>query len=166
VWLERCRHVGHDHSLGLNRLPDNPADCCGIRLPATRAGFCLDRGWRYGAHLHEAARHIVIEAGLQATLERQIGKVQVTIEELQKLAAAMAKANLTQLAMSGQIMHGLNTEVKFGIRGEIIASLKEIGVSDADAHDVQEIWISVYCDMLVSDIAGEAEKLLPRPPRK
>ena len=99
--------------------------------------------------------------GLQATLERQIGKVQVTIEELQKLAAAMAKASLTQLAMSGQIMHMLNTDVKFGMRDKIIASLKEIGVSDADMHDAQEIWISVYCDMLVSDIAGEAEKLLP-----
>jgi hypothetical protein len=73
----------------------------------------------------------------------------------------MAKANLTQLAMSGQMLHGLNTEVKFGIRDKIIASLKEIGVSDADTHDAQEIWISVYCDMLISEIAGEAEKLLP-----
>jgi hypothetical protein len=99
--------------------------------------------------------------GLQATLERQIGKVQVTIEQLQKLAAATAKANLTQLAMAGQMMHGLNTDAKFGIRDQIIASLKEIGVSDADTHDAQEIWISVYGDMLLSEIEGEANKLLP-----
>ena len=104
--------------------------------------------------------------GLQATLERQIGKVQVTIEELQKLAAAMAKASLTQLAMSGQIMHMLNTDVKFGMRDKIIASLKEIGVSDADMHEAQGTWIDVYCDMLVSEIEAEAEKLLPSAPEE
>ena len=104
--------------------------------------------------------------GLQATLERQIGKVQVTIEELQKLAAAMANANLSQLAMSGQMLHRLNTQAKFSMRDQIIASLKEIGVSDADIHDAQEAWIDVNCDMLVSVIEAEAEKLLPSAPEE
>jgi hypothetical protein len=99
--------------------------------------------------------------GMKATLERQIGQVQVTIEELRKMAAATAKANLTQLAMSGQLMHGINTDVKFGIRDRIIASLKEIGVLKDDIHDSQEIWISVYCDMLLGDIEEEATKLSP-----
>jgi hypothetical protein len=51
--------------------------------------------------------------GLQATLERQIGKVQVTIEELQKLAAAMANAKVSQLAMSGQTLHRLRRQELF-----------------------------------------------------
>ena len=99
--------------------------------------------------------------GLQATLERQIGKVQVTIEQLQKLAAGMAKANLTQIAMEGQLLHSLDTRVKFSIRDQIIASLKELGVSDADIRDAQAIWIAVYCDMLLSQIEAEANNLLP-----
>ena len=99
--------------------------------------------------------------GMQATLERQIGKVQVTIEELQKLAAAMAKANHSQLALSGHIFHRLPTGEKFSIRDQIIASLKEIGVSDADMLKAQGIWINVHCDILLGEMAEEAEKLLP-----
>src|SRR4051812_7723396 len=62
--------------------------------------------------------------GLKTTLERQIGKVEVTLTELKKLATAAAKANLTELAMSGQIMSRLNTETKFTIRNEIVNSLR------------------------------------------
>jgi hypothetical protein len=99
--------------------------------------------------------------GLQATLERQIGKAEVTIEELQKLAAAMAKANLTQIAMSGQMLHGLPTGAKFAIRDKIIESMKEIGVSEKDIHDAQQVWIGVYADMLLGEIQSEAGRSIP-----
>jgi hypothetical protein len=96
--------------------------------------------------------------GLQDTLEQQIGRVQVTIYQLQKLAAATAKANLSELAMSGQIMSRINTEEKFAIRDRVINSLNSIGANDAQIHDAQSIWIDVNCHLLLTQIAGEATK--------
>jgi hypothetical protein len=39
--------------------------------------------------------------------------------------------------------------------------MKEVGVSDADIHDGQEVWIDVYAGMLLGDIEEEAAKLFP-----
>jgi hypothetical protein len=99
--------------------------------------------------------------GLQATMERQISKVQVTIEALQKMATAMATGNLTQLVMTGQHFHGLHTEAKFYIRDRIIESLKEIGVSDDETLKAQDAWIQVNSNLLLSVITKEAVNHLP-----
>jgi hypothetical protein len=99
--------------------------------------------------------------GLKATLERQIAKAEVTIEQLRKLAAAIAKANLTEIAMQGQMLINLKTEGKFEIRDRIIGALKEIGVSESDIRDAQFIWVGVYCHILLGMIEKEAAKTIP-----
>lgn len=99
--------------------------------------------------------------GLVAKARTVIQQAQVTIEQLQKMATAFAQANLTELAISGQILSGINTEYKFALHDQIIASLKDIKVSDAEIDKAQRPWSGVYCSMLLDNIEAKATSLLP-----
>jgi hypothetical protein len=97
---------------------------------------------------------------LKVRLENQSRQVEVSIKALQKMASAFAKANLTELAMSDQLLYGTDTRLKFAIHDEIIASLKEIKVPDDNILEEQRVWIAVYCRMILDDIEELAGKLL------
>jgi hypothetical protein len=103
---------------------------------------------------------------LKVTLEKQTQQVEVTIQQLQKMASAFAQASLTQLAMSGQMLSGINTEYKFQIRDRIVDSLKEIGVQDNKVLDAQTVWISVYGRMILDRLEDIAVGLLPNIPNE
>jgi hypothetical protein len=98
---------------------------------------------------------------LKVTLEKQTRQVDVTLKQLQKMAAALAQSNLTQLAMSGQKLSGISSEYKFEIRSKIIDSLKEIGIGDAEVLGAQVTWISVSARMIFDNLEEIATSLLP-----
>jgi hypothetical protein len=97
--------------------------------------------------------------GVETTARETIKQVQVTLDKLQKIEVAFAKANLSQLALSGQLLIGLNTEEKFAIRDKIIANLEETGVSGNDILDAQQIWIDIYAAMSLDHIDGKLEQI-------
>jgi hypothetical protein len=98
---------------------------------------------------------------LKVKLENQSRQVEVSLQALQQMASAFAEASLTDLAMSGQLLHSTDTRLKFLIHDEIIASLKEIQVTDDNTLKAQRVWIAVYCRMILDNVEGVAEKLLP-----
>jgi len=91
---------------------------------------------------------------LKVKLDRQSQQVEVTLQQLQKMAAAFAQASLTELAMSGQMLFRTNTRQKFEIHEQIINSLKEIKISDDAILKAQGVWITVYCRMILDRIEG------------
>jgi hypothetical protein len=103
---------------------------------------------------------------LKVKLEKQTQQVEVTIQQLQKIASAIAQASLTQLAMSGQMLLGINTEYKFKIRDQMVDSLKEIGVHDSDVLEAQAVWISIYGRMILDHLEGIVVRLLPNIPNE
>jgi hypothetical protein len=113
------------------------------------------------ALMGNAERLEMVRFSVTGGLEAKIHQLDVGLKELQQIAAAAAKANLTALAMSGQIMSGLQTQTKFEIRDNIISSLKAVDVSGDQLNDVQKIWIGVYCNLLLGDIITEAMTGLP-----
>ena len=98
---------------------------------------------------------------LKVKLDRQSQQVEVTLQQLQKMAAAFAQASLTELAMSGQMLFRTNTRQKFEIHEQIINSLKEIKISDDAILKAQGVWITVYCRMILDRIEGITTQLLP-----
>jgi len=96
--------------------------------------------------------------GLKAKLERQSKQVEVSLQQLQKLAAALARANLAQIGMSGQLLAGLGTETKFQFHDQIISSLRDLHLSEEDIHDAQDVWIEVYGRMLLATISAHLEQ--------
>jgi hypothetical protein len=100
----------------------------------------------------------IVSAELETQIKKSVAPVQ---SQMQKMAAAFAQANLTQLAMSDQMFSGLETSYKFKIHDQIIASLKELNLPNSDISEAQQTWISIYCSMLLDRIGGEIGKLLP-----
>ncbi len=98
---------------------------------------------------------------LKVKLERQSQQVEVTLTQLQGMAAAFAQANLTELAMSGKMLVGLKTEYKFEMHDRIIASLKAINISDHDIAKAQQTWSYVWCRMILDRIELSMAQLLP-----
>ena len=99
--------------------------------------------------------------GVETTARATIEQVQITLEKLQKMEVAFAKANLNQLALSGQLLFGIKTEDKFSIRNNIVSILEDAGVSKGDILDAQGIWINVYCSMILDHIEGALERSHP-----
>jgi hypothetical protein len=77
------------------------------------------------------------------------------------MAAAFARAGLTELAMSGQMLFRTQTSQKFEIHAEIINSLKKIKIPDEKILKAEGVWITVYCRMILDRIEGIATQLLP-----
>jgi hypothetical protein len=98
--------------------------------------------------------------GIEASARQAIQQVEVTVQALQKMASAFAEASLTELAMSGQLLYGTDTRLKFAIHDDIVASLKEIQVPDEQILKDQRVWITVYCRMILDNIEEVAGKLL------
>jgi hypothetical protein len=99
--------------------------------------------------------------GIETTARQAIQQVQITLTQLQKMELAFARANLSQLALSGRLLVGMSTEDKFDIRDEIVGSLKDTGLSSQDILDAQTLWIDVYCTMLLSHIKNAATRMFP-----
>jgi len=99
--------------------------------------------------------------GIETSAREAINQVRVTLEQLQKLAAALAEGNLNQLAFSGSIFVGLSITEKFRIRGEIVQSLENIGMSTADILKAQRGWIIFYDGILESQIESRVKEILP-----
>lgn len=95
--------------------------------------------------------------GLSAKLEQQSKQIDISLDQLQRLAGALAAANLDQLAMSGQMFSGLTTEAKFNVRDNIVANLRSLGLSEADITATQGVWIGVYSRLLLNVIEAKAE---------
>jgi hypothetical protein len=86
--------------------------------------------------------------GIQMTARQAIQEVQVSIEQLRKLAASLAGGSFNDLAFSGQVFVGMSTREKFRVHDEMVARLQELGVVNADIKKTQHLWIYVYCDIL------------------
>ena len=87
-------------------------------------------------------------SGIQMTARQAIQQVQVSVDQLRKLAASVANGSFSELAFSGQVFAGISTREKFKLHDEMVARLKELGVSDADIKNTQHLWIYMYCDIL------------------
>jgi hypothetical protein len=99
--------------------------------------------------------------GIQTKVRQAIQQVQVTIDQLQKLATALAEASLNELALSGQVFVGMPTAEKFRIRDQIIGRLSSIGVGQDDTLRAQRMWIFVNCSELEGQIKSAATKAFP-----
>lgn len=96
--------------------------------------------------------------GIKAKLRRKVAEVDKIIDQLKMVSKALATAGLQQIAMSGQLLSGLNTETKFKVRNDIVAALKKIGVSNSDIVEAHDVWIEVYGQLLLNIIVGDAAK--------
>src|SRR5271163_2676832 len=99
-----------------------------------------------------------LTGGVQA--KRAIEQVQVTIDQLQKLASALTEASLNDLALSGQIFVGMPTAEKFRLRDQIVERLKDIGVKSDGRLRAQHMWIYVNCSMIEQQIEGHITAVL------
>jgi hypothetical protein len=101
--------------------------------------------------------------GIEASARQAIQQVQVTLEQLQKMAGAFADANMVQLALLGQTSGGIKTSAKFELHDSIINSLKKIGTPDDKILEVQSFWIGLNCRLLLDQIDDIASQLLSDP---
>jgi hypothetical protein len=62
---------------------------------------------------------------LTVKLQRQSQQVEVTLQQLQKLATALAEGSLNELAFSGSIFTGMSTSDKFRVRDQIVQRLRD-----------------------------------------
>jgi hypothetical protein len=92
---------------------------------------------------------------MRGSFEAKMHQLEVGLKELQQIATAAAKASLTELAMSGQMLSDLSTQGKFSLRNDVVASLKSIGVPEENILNAQQIWIGVFCNILLRDIIAE-----------
>jgi hypothetical protein len=98
---------------------------------------------------------------LKVKLERQSQQVEITLQQLQEMAAAFAQANLTELAMSDQRIFGLTTRGKFELHDNVVASMRKLKIPEDEILEAQQPWIHVYCRMILDRIEGIAAQLLP-----
>jgi hypothetical protein len=98
---------------------------------------------------------------LKVKLERQAQQVEVTLQQLQKMATAFAQASLTELGMSGHLLVHIKTRAKFEIHDRIINSLKEMKISDEEISKAQAVWITLHCRMILDSIEGIVARLRP-----
>jgi hypothetical protein len=98
---------------------------------------------------------------LTVKLERQSQQVEVTLQQLQKLATALAEGSLNELAFSGSIFTGISVGEKFRVRDQIVERLRDIGVPQDDIVKVQRLWIIVYCSILEGQIEARVREAFP-----
>lgn len=86
-------------------------------------------------------------SGIQMTA-REIQEVQVSINQLRRLAASIAEGSFNDLAFSGQVFVAMSTREKFRLHDEMAARLQELGVDDVDVKQTRHLWTYMYCDIL------------------
>jgi hypothetical protein len=99
---------------------------------------------------------------LTVKLQRQSQQVEVTLQQLQKLATALAEGNLNELAFSGSIFTGMSTGEKFRVRDQIVQRLRDIGVPPDDILKAEHLWIIAYCSILEGQIEARMHEVLPK----
>jgi hypothetical protein len=99
--------------------------------------------------------------GIETQARAAVQQVQVSLEQLQKLAATLAEGSLNDLAFSGNIFTGMSTAQKFRIRDQIVERLLDIGVTRDGILKAQELWILVYCNILEGQIEEAVHQSLP-----
>jgi hypothetical protein len=80
----------------------------------------------------------------------------VSLQQLQKLATALAEGSLNELALTGTAGAGMSTAEKFRVRDQIVERLRDIGVTQEDIMKAQHLWIVVYCSILEQQILYDA----------
>jgi hypothetical protein len=96
---------------------------------------------------------------LKIKMEAQSKQVEVTLKQLQDMSLAFAESNLSQLAMSGMTFQRMSRSYQFALRDRAVDSLRGIGIPDEKILEAQNIWISIYCRLLLGYIAREATSL-------
>jgi hypothetical protein len=99
--------------------------------------------------------------GVVAEARQTIQQVQVTLEQLQKMASALARGSLDGLAFSGVIMSGVSQQEKFYVRNYIVERLKDIGLKADDILEAQRVWIIAYCSIIEGQIQSNVTKAFP-----
>lgn len=100
--------------------------------------------------------------GIETSARAAIQQVQVSLQQLQKLATALAEGSLNDLAFSGSVFTGMSSAEKFRLHDQIIARLRDIGVPQEDILKAQHVWILVYCSILEQQIQSEVQQSLPK----
>ncbi len=101
--------------------------------------------------------------GIVAKLEGKIQEADEIIKKLKAISAALTRSSLQQISMSGQMFSSLPISEKFKVRDEIVEALKGMGISDDEILNVQEVWISVYGNLLLNRILNVAGTLPSSP---
>tara|TARA_R110002072_G_scaffold280360_2_gene442667 strand:- start:53 stop:727 length:675 start_codon:yes stop_codon:yes gene_type:complete len=78
-------------------------------------------------------------AGFEAEMKKAVDEANATVKQLRTVALTSVEAALTTL-MSSSFLGGTNLETKIKIQDQLINSLKEIGISDADINKTSERW--------------------------
>jgi hypothetical protein len=90
--------------------------------------------------------------GIETQARDVIQQAQITVDQLQKLAAVLAEGSLDELAFSGTKYPGISTREKFRIRDQVIERLQALGVKPDTILEAQHIWILLYCSILEGQI--------------
>jgi hypothetical protein len=100
--------------------------------------------------------------GVEATARQAIQEVQISLQQLQKLATSLAEGSLNELAFTGSIFVGMSNAEKFRIRDQIVDQLKGIGVPERDILQAQRIWRYFYCDIVEGMIEQRLREVVPQ----
>lgn len=99
--------------------------------------------------------------GMSARLDRKIKEADTVIAQLRSMSLAFARANLDEMASSGQLFAGFDTSRKFSTRASIIKSLAELGATQDDIQEAQDGWIEFQCYQLLDVIVERATEAHP-----
>jgi hypothetical protein len=100
--------------------------------------------------------------GIEAEAREVIQQVQITVDQLQKLASVLAEGSLDELAFSGDIFTGIPTAEKLRIRDQIIEKLRDIGVKLDKVLETQQLWILVFGSILEGQIEAAVLEAFPK----
>jgi hypothetical protein len=78
--------------------------------------------------------------GLEARLRQKIDEASATVEQLKRLASAIAEPAISSLAMHDQMMRRLNLSYRHKMKGDIDHMLREIGVSNEKISEIGAVW--------------------------
>lgn len=92
--------------------------------------------------------------GLQADAQDVIQKAQISIEQMQNLAAPLATATLNQLAFTGSIFGDIPAKDKFSMHDQILASLSSLSLPSSTIDKAQSVWKSVFLSDIQSRIVA------------
>jgi hypothetical protein len=97
---------------------------------------------------------------LTVKLQRQSQQIEVTLQQLQRLAIVLAKESLNQLVLAwGPVV--MDNAEKIAIRNEIVESLRAIYISPDDIFKAQSGWIFGYCNILATQIEKRVKEIAP-----
>jgi hypothetical protein len=94
--------------------------------------------------------------GIKAELAKKVAEVDEIIKQLQTISKALARVSLQEMAMAGQMLYRVLTEVKFKARDDIATALQKIGIPQHEIIETHEVWIEVFGTILLNMIVADA----------